>query len=211
MMVKTGSMTFRVRTAATGAAVLLPLAFAGCASRPDAEDGGYETVRPDPRRDGDVAERHNAEAVRRMARGDYDGAERELKAALAADVMYGPAHNNLGKAYYHQGKLYLAAWEFQYAAKLMPGVPEPKNNLGLVFESAGKLDDAVAHYGEATRLAPDDVQFLGNLARARVRRGDQGLELRELLEQLVLRETRPDWADWARRQLSGMSTSPATE
>jgi Flp pilus assembly protein TadD len=122
-------------------------------------------------------------------------------------VMYGPGHNNLGKVYYHQSKLYLAAWEFQYAAKLMPNVPEPRNNLGLVFESAGKLDDAVGSYGEAMRLEPDNVQFIGNLARARVRRGDRDGEVRELLGKLVLRETRPRWAEWAREQLSALSVS----
>src|SRR4029453_19576722 len=110
--------------------------------------------------------------------------EAELKSALAADVMCGPAHNNLGKVYYHQHKLYLAAWEFQYAMKLMPNVPEPRNNLGLVFESAGKLDDAVASYDEARGLEPDNVQFIGNLARARVRRGDDDAGVRDLLRQL---------------------------
>jgi Flp pilus assembly protein TadD len=125
--------------------------------------------------------------------------------------MYGPAHNNLGKAYFHQDKLYLAAWEFQYAMKLMPNTPEPRNNLGLVFESAGKLDDAVASYDEAMRLEPDNVQFIGNLARARVRRGDRDDDLRELLDKLVMRETRPDWADWARGQLATMKAKPAPD
>ena len=184
----------------------LPLA-GGCASSPAREAGAeYETISSDPRRDADAAARHNADAMRRMADGDYAGAEVALKSALAADVMHGAAHNNLGKVYYHQGKLYLAAWEFQYAAKLMPGLPEPRNNLGLVFEAAGKLDDAVASYDEAMRLAPDDAQFIGNLARARVRRGDRDASVRDLLERLVLRETRPQWADWARARLATLGT-----
>jgi hypothetical protein len=32
----------------------------------------------------------------------------------------GPAHNNLGIVYYRQKKYYLAAWEFQHAARLYP-------------------------------------------------------------------------------------------
>jgi Flp pilus assembly protein TadD len=182
---------------------------AGCAKNKGAESSaGYETVNPDPRRDTVAADRHNAEAVEHMGRGKHDRAEASLKSALAADVMHGPAHNNLGKVYYHQGKLYLAAWEFQYAAKLMPGVPEPRNNLGLVFESAGKLDDAVGSYEEARGMQPDNAQFIGNLARARVRRGDRGPDVRELLEQLVLRETRPAWSEWARQQLAAMTSRP---
>jgi Tfp pilus assembly protein PilF len=190
----------------TTALIAAAAAAAGCAGGGRRQDkSAYETVSRDPRRDSDAAERHNAAAVRRMEQGDYKAAEADLKSALGADVMYGPAHNNLGKVYYHQGKLYLAAWEFQYAAKLMPNVPEPRNNLGLVFESAGKIDEAVASYGEAMNLAPDNVQFIGNLARARVRRGDADDSVRDLLRQLVLRETRPQWADWARERLALMS------
>ena len=188
---------------------VLVIALGGCASDKRKVEAGYETVAKDPRRDSASAETHNVEAVGRMERGDYAGAEAELKAALEADVMYGPAHNNLGKVYFHQGKMYLAAWEFQYAAKLMPGVPEPRNNLGLVFESAGKLDDAVASYDEAMRMASDNVEVLGNLARARVRRGDRDATVRDLLQQLVLRETRPAWTAWARERLATMAVLPA--
>jgi Flp pilus assembly protein TadD len=182
----------------------------GCASGAKQKaPQAYETVQPDPHRDAALAERHNAEAMAAIQCGDFAKAETELKKALGADVMHGPAHNNLGKVYYHQSKLYVAAWEFQYAAKLMPNLPEPRNNLGLVFESAGKLDEAVGEYDEAMRMAPDNVQFMGNLARARVRRGDRDDSVRELLGRLVLRETRPEWADWARARLAALSAKPA--
>jgi Flp pilus assembly protein TadD len=187
----------------------------GCASHPNTakpKNSTYETVAAgNERGDAAAAERHNGVAVAMLERGDYAGAEAELRSALASDVMYGPAHNNLGKVYFHQDKLYFAAWEFQYAMKLMPNTPEPRNNLGLVFESAGKLDDAVASYDEAMRLEPDNVQFIGNLARARVRRGDRDEAVRELLGKLVLRETRPDWADWARGRLATMGAKAGAD
>ena len=50
--------------------------------------------------------------------------------------------------------------------KLMPNQPEPLNNLGLVFEATGKLDEATDSYTKAVTLEPDNVQALGNLARA---------------------------------------------
>ena len=186
--------------------VLLPWCGCNTGSR-KAPQSEYETVADAPGRDAAAAEAHHARASRLIDRGDWPAAEAALKEALAADVMYGPAHNNLGKVYFHQGKLYLAAWEFQYAAKLMPNVPEPKNNLGLVFESAGKLDEAVSSYDEAMRIEPDNPQFIGNLARARMRRGDRDESVRELLSSLVLRETRPEWADWARTRLAEMGDS----
>src|SRR5438270_2728983 len=153
---------------------LLPIAIAcGCGAPQRPASRPYQTIAPDPQRDADLARRENARAVQLIDKHDYAAAEAALKSALAADVMCGPAHNNLGKVYFRQKKLYLAAWEFQYAMKLMPNQAEPPNNLGLVFEVAGKLDDAAESYGKAVALEPENVDAMGNLARARVRRGDR--------------------------------------
>lgn len=184
---------------------------AGCASQKSPNERSYQTIGSEPKRDSDVAKRENARGVQSLAEKNYAEAERTFKTALDADILFGPAHNNLGKAYFKQGKFYLAAWEFQYAAKLMPNQPEPLNNLGLVFESAGKLDDAVSAYDKAIGLEPDHVEILGNLARARIRRGDRDESVRQLLDKLILRETRPDWADWARERLARMQAKSAGE
>ena len=179
-------------------------AIAGCASSDNSSKVNYETVARDPRRDTERAEAENARAKRLIAAGDYARAETALRAALSADVMHGPAHNNLGKVYYHERRYYLAAWEFQYASKLMPNQPEPRNNLGLVYEAVGKLKDAAACYTNAHELDPDNPQFIGNLARSRIRQGERSAELRTLLENLVLRETRRDWSQWAQEQTALM-------
>ena len=171
----------------------------------------------DVRRDADRAQTENTRGVALMRKGDYEQAEKALKGALLADVMHGPAHNNLGKVYFHQHRYYLAAWEFQYASKLMPNQPEPRNNLGLVYEAVGKLDDAIKSYDQARTLDPDSAEFIGNLVRSRIRQGERSPEMRALLEELVLRETRADWSSWAREQLalipSGTNkmATPATE
>jgi tetratricopeptide (TPR) repeat protein len=49
----------------------------------------------------------------------------------------------------------LAAKEFQEAARLAPTWPVPFYNLGLVYEKAGKLKEAIASLGEYLRLAPE--------------------------------------------------------
>jgi Tfp pilus assembly protein PilF len=154
--------------------------------------------------DTDSARQLNARAVTLMKTGDWDGAEKLLKDALTSDIMSGPAHNNLGKVYYHQNKLYLAAWEFQYAMKIMPQQPEPYNNLGLVFESAGKYDDALSWYNRAMEAEPENTQFVGNVARARLRRGDSVEDVSDLLSKVSMRDTRPDWVEWARKELALM-------
>lgn len=181
----------------------------GCGSTQRPHGDGYQTVAKEPHRDAEFARQENARAVALMDKSDDTAAETALKAALNADIMCGPAHNNLGKVYFRQGKLYLAAWEFQYAMKLMPNQSEPPNNLGLVFEAVGKLDDAADSYGKAVALAPENVQALGNLARAKVRRGDGDGDVRALLERLVLRDERADWLAWERKTLARLEAARA--
>src|SRR4051812_2802818 len=180
----------------------------GCSQHPKTDPSAYETIGKDPRRDAEFARQENARAVALMDAGEYDKAEAALKSALAADVMCGPAHNNLGKIYYRQKKLYVAAWEFQYAMKLMPNQAEPPNNLGLVFEAAGKLDDATESYGKAIALEPENVAAMGNLARARVRRGDRDETVRGLLQKLIERDDRADWLAWERLTLARLKARP---
>lgn len=60
-------------------------------------------------------------------------------------------------------------------------------------------------------LEPDNPEPLGNLTRARLRRGDKGQDMRQLLTHLLMRETRPDWRQWAEQRLALMGseiTSP---
>jgi Flp pilus assembly protein TadD len=83
----------------------------------------------------------------------------------------------------------------------MPQRPEPKNNMGLVYESVGRIDEAQAQYDAALVLSPDNAELIGNLARARIRKGLLDDRTRELLENLVLKDTRPDWVAWARERL----------
>ena len=161
----------------------------------------YRTVRADPTRNPDAARRYNERGLDRLDAGDLDAAEKAFSQALAADVEFGPAHNNLGKVYFQQRDWYRAAWEFEYARKLMPRRPEPANNLGLVLERAGELDRAVERFREAVNLAPDHVEYKANLARALVRRGDRTREVRTLLEDVVAHDRRAHWITWAQRQL----------
>jgi len=192
-------------------AALVPLAcLAGCARPQRAQRQPYVTRAEDPRRDTDTARRLNARAVESIGRDDHDQAETALKDALGADLFFGPAHNNLGLVYYETERYYLAAWEFQYAARLMPDSPEPRNNLGLVYEAVARLDEARNWYNEALELAPASTEVAGNLARARLRQGVKDRRTAELLETVVMKDPRPEWTRWARKQLAliGESAPP---
>ena len=142
------------------------------------------------------------EGVKLMKAGEFDQAEQVLEQALDVDPISGIAHNNLGKVFYHQDRLYEAAWQFRFAAKFLRYQPEPLNNLGLVLEMAGEIDKAVEKYEDALNLQPDNLEMLANLVRARLRRGDQGNEVDGLLVELVLKDTRPEWKQWAKSQLA---------
>jgi Tfp pilus assembly protein PilF len=174
--------------------VLLSCA-SGCHSSGTSE--GHDIIVADGKRDTDRARKEHERAYDLIREHKYDEAEKVCKRALKADIMFGPAHNNLGLVYYYQNKLYAAAWEFQNAIKLMPYQAEPRNNLGLVFERAGKINSAAEAYTKAHEIQPDNPEFLGNLARASVRMGESTDETRRLLEELVLKDDRPEWRDWA--------------
>src|SRR5678816_539237 len=144
---------------------------AGCHSS-GAAANKHDIIVADGKRDTERARKEHERAYDLIREHKYDEAEKVCKRALQADIMFGPAHNNLGLVYYYQNKLYAAAWEFQNAIKLMPYQPEPRNNLGLVFERAGKIQSAAEAYGKAHEIQPDNPEYLGNLARASVRMGE---------------------------------------
>ncbi len=187
-------------------------ALIGCQSESVRSAANYETVVADPDRDTETARRLNSEALTLMDKDQLDIAVGLLKSALAADVFFGPAHNNLGTVYYQQEKYYLAAWEFQYAAKVMPKRSQPRYNLGMVLEAVGKLDEAAQRYEEALELQPDDIETVASLARTYIRDGKKDERTRELLEEIVLNDDRPQWRSWAQEQLTlGKDFSSASD
>jgi Tfp pilus assembly protein PilF len=197
-----------MKTRSIACSLLFTVAFGCSTARPPTDPATeYHTLGKDPRRDTDRARSLNDGAADAIRQGNYAEGEKRLRAALAADVLFGPAHNNLGKVYFAQKKLYVAAWEFTYAAKLMKHQPEPRNNLGLVFEASCKFDEAVAEYTAARKLESDNPEFLGNEVRARLRRGDHDAQVRELLDQLISVDTRPAWIEWARDRLTLLNVS----
>ncbi len=172
----------------------------GCHSAP----GSAGTAAADP----SVVTARIASAQKLTDENKLAEAERILRSIVAADDGNGAAHTALGVVYYKQSKLYLAAWEFEAASRYMPNRPEPLNNLGLTLEAAGKFDDAVAEYGRAMKLAPESEEIVANLARARVRRGDSGPEIVELLRRVASQDPRPEWVAWAQLRLHSAAALP---
>ncbi len=172
--------------------------FTGCA----AHTGPYRPVDPDRR---DTAK---AEALTRRAADFVDSdpseAERLLRDALTADLLYGPAHNNLGVIYLNEGRLYEAAGEFEWARKLMPGHPDPRLNLGLALERGGRIDEAMDAYRAALALAPEHLPTVQALARCQLRYGRIDADTAALLAMIELRGD-ATWRAWAADQRMGLA------
>jgi tetratricopeptide (TPR) repeat protein len=180
------------------------MVLAGCSSFLDGPVADYRTIAGEPNCDVEKAKAKNELAIHFAEKGRWDKAERALNESLLADVTFGPAHNNLGKLFFSQGKYYQAAWEFEYAHKLMPEQFEPLLNLGLVYETVGKPNEAIEMYGKTLELQPKNPEAIGNLARVRMRNGEPASAVRPLLSDLVFLDTRPAWTNWAREQLAMM-------
>jgi Tfp pilus assembly protein PilF len=187
--------------------VCLALVAGGCSTFRETQTTHYETVQADAQHDTQLAEADHAKAIeylsgRSCAGGcDLVKAEEYLEKALVADVTYGPAHNTLGMLYLRQHRLYLAAWEFEYANKQMPERFEPIYNLALVYESADKLDRAVEFASMAFSMAPRNPDVLETLIRTRMRNGESVDEVRPLIKEVLFYESRPAWVCWAKDQL----------
>jgi Tfp pilus assembly protein PilF len=175
----------------------------GCSSWSNKQPGTYVTLQPDSGHDIDQtrkvyeAARKDMDKHVRGEKCDLAEVEMKLREALAADVRFGPAHHSLGVLYTWQKKLYLAAWEFEYAARMMPDRCEPLSNLGLVYESVGKYEQAKSYYLLAREKSPNSPDVIGNLARASFRSGQSVDEMRPLLEDVLATDTRPEFRRWA--------------
>jgi Tfp pilus assembly protein PilF len=183
------------------ALVAVVMALAGCATT---RTGPY-APQSEAARNPLEAQRLTQEAVA-VFDTDPEKAELLLRDALTADLFHGPAHNNLGVLYLRRGDLYRAASEFEWARKTLPGLPDPRLNLALTLERAGRIDDAIGEYRSALEVYPGHIQTLQAMTRCRLRY--QPEEARDDptvtsdLREISLRGESAEWREWAREQLT---------
>lgn len=168
----------------------------GCASRERTPPSPYVTA-TEADRSTSKAEQLTRQAER-LLESDPPDAERILREAIAWDIYHGPAHNNLGVLCLRQGRLYEAANEFEWARKTMPGHPDPRFNLALTFERAGRTDEALAMYGTALEVYDGHIASVQAIARLQVKRGRADARTREFLSEIALRGESERWREWAR-------------
>jgi tetratricopeptide (TPR) repeat protein len=190
------------RTAGLVLVVALATAPAGCRS---AAPGPYATPSEVSRStvEAEALSRKGADLVEE----NPVEAELILREALSKDLYFGPAHNNLGVLYLKQQKLYEAANEFEWARKLMPGHPDPRVNLALTLEMAGKVEEALASYGAALEVYPEYLPALQGIASLTIRSGRADDRLAGWLEVIAMRSDPSQWRGWAISRQRGQQTS----
>jgi tetratricopeptide (TPR) repeat protein len=147
-------------------------------------------------RDTNAAEKLNREAAD-LIESAPDEAEERLREALTKDVFFGPAHNNLGVVFMNQGKLYEAANEFEWARKLLPDSADPRVNLALTMERAGRTEEAFRGYVAALEVAPECVAAMQGAARIIVTAHREDDRLPRWLNAIALRGEDERWRAWA--------------
>lgn len=184
-----------------GAVTVLP----GCASQrpPSPYLTGEESGARNPVKAQELAQR-GAD----LLESDPVRAESLLREALTADLYHGPAHNNLGVLLLKRGELYAAAEEFQWARTLMPGHPDPRVNLALTFEKAGRFDDGLRECRTALEVRPGHLAAVQQLAKLQRRLNHSDAQTADLLRDIALRGDQT-WRDWAQLQLAILEGRPA--
>jgi Flp pilus assembly protein TadD len=169
--------------------------------------GTVGAARP-PQRDPAAAQRLNEQGLQLLQDDQLEEARFVFERALAADPYCGPAHCNLGVALLRLGHPYESAWELQYACRLLPQMAAPRANLGILYELAGRWGTAEEQLTEALRLAPDDLEIIGHLARVHVRAGKCTADTLAWLQTIASQDDDPAWRGWARAQLTRTSNEP---
>ncbi len=182
---------------ACAALAAAPAALSGCAS----PGGSPYAPQSEGERDPAEAQRLTLRAADLVA-SDPKEAERLLRAALALDLYHGPAHNNLGVLLLTRGDFYGAAGEFEWARKLLPGLPDPRMNLALVLERAGRVSEALDTYRTALEVYPGHIQTLQAIARLQVRTSRTDDATPEYLHEIAMRGDTERWRAWARAELA---------
>ncbi len=189
----------RVVLARSAAMVLCIAALAttiGCAT-----NTGPYAPQTEAARDSLKAQSLNQRAAAIMDK-DPAKAESLLRDALTADLFFGPAHNNLGIIFLRKNELFSAASEFEWSRKLMPGHPDPRMNLALTLERAGRVDEALSAYASALEVYEEHLPSIEGMTRLRIKSGRTDDKTRSMLEQIALKGETPQWRDWAKLQLA---------
>ena len=132
--------------------------------------------------------------------GDLDEAHKQLKVSVAESDRNALAWMELGIIEYERDNLFEAAYAFHRASILEPTRYEPHYNMGIILESVGRYQKAIAAYKRALKLAPDQIEVMENLARCYIRTDTDLDEAQTLIGKARPLERRLEWQEWLETQ-----------
>jgi hypothetical protein len=105
--------------------------------------------------------------------------------ALRINPAFAVAHDNLGKALFHQGRMEEGIAQFRAALQIDPTLADAHYNLGIALLRQGRMEEAIEQDQKALELQPANVRhYQNNLAwmlatapQASLRNGARALEL----------------------------------
>jgi tetratricopeptide (TPR) repeat protein len=123
--------------------------------------------------------------------GDLDGAEAQLRAAIAGNPAHGEARRALGLILRQKGDLEGAAAELRLSVAERPGDAQGHNVLGGILLKLGDAGGAVQEFRQAARLDPTLTEAQVNLAQALAKSGapDEARAALDEVRRLKERET----------------------
>ncbi len=120
----------------------------------------------------------------------------QSKTLWAYTVQYNPhsvvAHNNLGDALMHIGRVSEAIEQFKQALKIKPDYATAHINLGNAFVRTGRVSEAVGQFEEAVKIIPDRAEVHNNLGVALMYAGRMSEAIGQLGQALKIK---PDYAE----------------
>ena len=84
----------------------------------------------------------------------------------------------------------------------MPGHPDPRMNLALTLERAGRFEEAMAIYSTALEVYPNYLPAIAGLASLQLRHILTDERTHGFLDEIAMRGETQEWRDWARMQLT---------
>ncbi len=141
-----------------------------------------------------------------FSQSNWDGAIKELRAALRLDPSRVDARTNLGMAYYFKGDLAAAVPEFQTVLRSDPQRGDAAYGLGLALSETGDLTGALAAFRTATRFNPLANYNLGNVLE---QQGDRAGALEAYKGYLAAASPTPETASLSDAVRTGTTPTPA--
>ena len=100
---------------------------------------------------------------------------------------------------------------YQKAAETDPTYPTPQNDIGILLEQAGRLEEAEHAYQQALILQPTYLEAHANLAMLYERLGDKDRAVEHWKKRFELGEPSDPWTARAKERLIALGVQPQPE